>query len=264
VGTPLFSTKLLDGEINLEARVAGLSGPSDQLDTHPVSQIPIIVLSEPPRTRVLWSRTEAAGTALNVSVGTEVSSSDFDSGCAAVHYSLDGQPWKRVNGSQLRLQGLPVGPHQLWMRAESFAGNEDALPKVLTWSANGAVAGPTEQQSLYLVSGPDTGTSLAAFTVAGWSSGSFKWRLDGGAWTVANGSPKVMCKVGIGFHTWEALPAATVDSVWTDPPLFHKWMVVGKSAGDFLQLNELSEGPHRLSAKAADTAGESPLHVLHL
>jgi hypothetical protein len=97
--------------------------------------------------------------------------------------------------------------------------------------------------------------SAAPFTVGGWSASKYAWRIDGGAWDVAEGTPVMAHSMKtVGVHHWEALPLLASMS----PPVLHSWAVeLGSDLGSTLSLLSLPDGSHHIAARAQDTAGTS-------
>jgi hypothetical protein len=127
------------------------------------------------------------------------------------------------------LQGLSSGPHELRVRAGDAAGGKDRQPKVFSWATSNSTllsplpAANEEMQSLELLSCPRlvSPTTLAEFTLGGYSREHFKWRLDGGKWTEASSS-QLAFTVTVGVpHVWEALPKDT-ESLWLGPPIVYR------------------------------------------
>ena len=179
----------------------------------------------------------------------------------ALQFSLDGAAYVRVNSSNVSLTGLAPGPHRLKVKAENAVGTADPYPRLLEWHTRET----SETEPLYVTPSP---LSPSEFEVGGWSSGHYKWRLDGSPWTEAKESrtqshavsPNVM-------HFWEALPV-TGEAVWSGPPLVYAWTVGaggqhGRSLSvrDELTLTGLTDGNHTLMAKAVDAAGMLPLYL---
>jgi hypothetical protein len=189
-------------------------------------------------------------------MGVEETPADCLGACSvvsAVRYSLDGQSWYRSSGHELTLLGVSAGSHRLRVAVEDAAGNIDAKPMALDWESQGEV---TENRALYLVRGPGTGVGVgseASFAVGGLSAGEYAWRIDGGAWEVAVGTPVMKHSFSTaGVHHWEAMPL----SVYMSSLLLHTWVVgLGDDLGDKLNLLSLPDGSHFIAARAQDTAG---------
>jgi hypothetical protein len=180
----------------------------------------------------------------------------------ALQFSLDGAAYVRINSSNVSLTGLAPGPHRLVVKAENAVGTADPHPRLLEWHTRET----SETEPLYVTPSP---LSPSEFEVGGWSSGHYKWRLDGSPWTEAKESrtqshavsPNVM-------HYWEALPV-TGEAVWSGPPLVYAWTVGaggqhGRSLSvrNELTLTGLTDGNHTLMAKAVDAAGMLTLTTL--
>jgi hypothetical protein len=208
------------------------------------------VITTAPSTKIKGTMAGQGGQRLSVEVGI-VGGTDAE----ALRFSLDGAPYVQVNSSNVSLTGLAPGPHRLEVKVENTVGKADPYPRTLRWRTRET----SETKPLYVTPVP---LSPSEFEVGGWSSGHYKWRLDGSPWTEAKESrtqshavsPNVM-------HYWEALPV-TDEAVWSGPPLVYAWSVGdegqhGRSLAvrDQLVLTNLVDGNHTLFAKAVDAAG---------
>ena len=254
-GSTFTALHIEDGRVKVEARVAGLSST---LKHHPQTVVPVLVRSSRPRTRIIEEETVATLDTVNVSVATESGAFGCGHPCSveAVYYSFDGKKWQRSPGQQLTLQGVAVGARRLFVAVEDVAGNVDTQPVTLSW-VTPDLGG--DNRSLYLKAGPPrVGVAIGtrtAFTVGGWAQSGYSWRVDGGDWTWAEGTPTMHYRSdSVGLHVWEALPSNVSNALWTGPPLVHMWSVSDDASSDFLRLS-LQDGPHHLLARATDVAG---------
>jgi hypothetical protein len=206
--------------------------------------------------------TVAVGSSAGAVVGGFVGATSL---AEAIQYSLDGSDYLRADTSSVSLTGLAAGPHRLEVKAENTVGTADPIPRVLQWDSRDT----SENVSLFVSPVP---SSPSEFEVGGWSSGHYKWRLDGSPWKEAKESRRQFHVVAPNvMHFWEALPV-TNEAVWSGPPLLYAWSVgIGDSHGrnlavrDELTLTALQDGNHTLFAKAIDAAGIClPLFVYYL
>ena len=255
-GAVALSLALADGSYTLEARVAGVNAVGAE---NPVSTLPFAGADETTLEPACCNALAGAlGGTIDVSLGLHLCGT-CSSVAAAVHYSLDSQPWRRADGPNLTLPVVGEGKHRLLVAAESFTGNVDTHAVGLTWVA--PVVSP-QNRSLFLVAAPGTGKvgESFSFTVGGRSHGSFMWRLDNGLWQYATGRPEVSLFVSTpGVHHWEALPTPESDLLWQGSPLLHSWNVIHDSSSSVLHLTRLSDGAHSLLARAVDASGRNPL-----
>jgi hypothetical protein len=254
-GFPLSVRRLEDGNMCLEARVMGLS---NSFEHHPTSVLSFGVSSTYPRSRYLSGHAGGPHGTVHISMGIDLTHTDCLGACtvAAVRYSLDKQSWQRSPGHNLTLYGVSAGSHRLRVAVENAAGNFDAEPMELVWESQGDVTEVTEDRALYLVQGPGKNVgagSQASFSVGGWSSGEYVWRIDDGAWNLAENTPVMLHSIiEVGVHHWEAIPL----TVYMSSPIVHSWGVgLNGDSGNELNLLSLTDGSHFIAARAKDAAG---------
>jgi hypothetical protein len=212
---------------------------------------------------------------LNVTVGLEPSVSPTaalnasSAGVAAVHYSLDGHSFTRVNGSKVAVRGLTTGAHQLHIKAEDSVGSIERSGRVVSWHTSQRGEVLLDAAPLVVVPQPAAGPGVISFDMAGWCSGSYMWRLDGSAWSEAVATKHhEYVVVDTAFHFWEALPV-TNGAVWTQAPLVYSWSkqpsVTTHGAmqqGLAVSLGTFLDGKHSMTVKAIDAAGNL-CHLSH-
>ena len=92
------------------------------------------------------------------------------------HFSLDGTPWKRLQGNRLRLNYLIEGEHTLQVKAKNEKNREDVSPATLRFICDNVA--PTVSQA---------GQQADRFVVTAWDFGddnlTYRYQVDNGAWS---------------------------------------------------------------------------------
>jgi hypothetical protein len=211
---------------------------------------------------------ESVNVSLALEPHLESDATALNTGVQAVHFSLDGHPLVKVNGSTVVLRGLAAGAHTLHMKGENAVGSVERIGQTLSWGTS--PHGAFEAYCLLITPRPTQSSSFVAFDVSGSCSDHYKWRLDGSAWVEAINMRQHEFSMSddSAAHYWEAFPVANGD-LWTRPPLVHFWSkstpgTTTALGGMAVNIGTFLDGHHNLTVKAIDAAGKIEYyHSIH-